>query len=240
MATRRQLINYLPPYLQDYRELWEVMAAEQPELDLLWQRAEEALSEQFILTAEDYGLSRWEQILQITPQEGASVEERRWQILARLNWDLPYTLPRLQQLLAEFCGEEQYRVLLWDYQLEVWLHNCSEAQRKTLQRLVRKMAPANLVLTLGYQRELLPPGTLATGILSEGAAALDLWPLLIREIQSGSSLAHGAMSEGAAALGLLPQAARCINATGEAVPSAAVQSQGITLNIYPQGGMTHG
>ena len=78
----RKLINYLPYVVRDYAEFQGITGAEQPEFEAAWAAAEDLLSNQFIKTAGNLGLSRWEKILGITPKGTDTLDDRRFRVLA--------------------------------------------------------------------------------------------------------------------------------------------------------------
>ena len=100
----RKLIDYLPYAVRDFKEYEGIMESEQPEFDQAWGNADDLLNNQFISTAGNVGLSRWEKILEITPKGTDSLEDRRFRILTRINEELPYTLPQLRNILETLCG----------------------------------------------------------------------------------------------------------------------------------------
>ncbi len=64
----RKLIDYLPYVIRDYAEFQGIMGSEQPEIEKAWNTTDDLLDNQFISTAGNVGLSRWEKILEITPR----------------------------------------------------------------------------------------------------------------------------------------------------------------------------
>ena len=59
----RKLIDYLPYVIRDYAEFQGIMGSEQPEIEKAWNTTDDLLNNQFIPTAGNMGLSRWEKIL---------------------------------------------------------------------------------------------------------------------------------------------------------------------------------
>ena len=94
----RKLINYLPYVVRDYAEFQGITGAEQPEVETAWAAADDLLANQFIKTAGNLGLSRWEKILGITPKGTDTLDDRRFRVLARMKEALPSTLPQLRVL----------------------------------------------------------------------------------------------------------------------------------------------
>ena len=104
----RRMLEYLPRILRD---VWEVLAytdGQQWAFDQAWLSAERVMANQFILDADDYGLSRWERMLKIIPKADDTLEIRRNRILLRLREKLPFTLRMLRKQLKLLCGEGKY------------------------------------------------------------------------------------------------------------------------------------
>ena len=93
----RKIIDYLPPYLTVYKEIKAIMEAEQPEFEIVWPQAENVLNDQFVSDSSTIGIERMEKILGIIPKKTDTLDERKFRILVKLNEQLPYTLPVLEQ-----------------------------------------------------------------------------------------------------------------------------------------------
>lgn len=138
----RQLIDYLPPVLRDVREYAHVTAAEQPEVDALWSEAARAVDNATVLTADEYGVARWERMLGITPPATRTLEDRRAAVLSAIFPPLPFTLRRLQQKLAPLGGAA--RVSHLSYHLDADFEANRPHNIDALVALLRGMLPANL------------------------------------------------------------------------------------------------
>ena len=146
MATDRKLINYLPPFMQVYREMATIMETEQTEVDRLWLEAENALADQFILEATENGVKRWESMLGISPKDTDTLDERKFRILTKLNQELPFTLRKLEQALTNLCGAGNYSVEITaeEYHIEVKLALTNENNYQEVVDILKKMVPANM------------------------------------------------------------------------------------------------
>lgn len=146
MATNRFLINYLPHYMQEYMEIKEIMKAEQPEIDALWSSVENAFADQYILDASEYGVMRWESMLEISPKDTDTLDERKFRILTRLNQELPYTLTKLKETLTALCGADGFSINLIaaQYHIEIKLAIGHHNNYQEVVSLLDKMIPANL------------------------------------------------------------------------------------------------
>lgn len=144
----RKLINYLPYVVRDYAEFQGIMGAEQPEFENAWAAVDDLLANQFINTAGNLGLSRWEEILGITPKGTDTLDDRRFRILARLNEELPYTLPQLRIILESLCGAGNYSADVTDYTLLVKVGVAAKKNFEVVQTLLERVAPVNLVIVV--------------------------------------------------------------------------------------------
>lgn len=146
----RQLLNYLPPILRPVRELRAVCAGQQSALERVWAAAEAALDDQFIEDARESGIARREEILHITPKGTDTLEARRFRVKARMNEQLPFTLPGLRAQLAELCGPDGYSVALagGGYRLTVRVALTAKGNFDDVDGLLRRVAPANIIVDL--------------------------------------------------------------------------------------------
>ena len=71
------LVQYLPPYMQEYKEPVETLKAENPEFTLEWKAADKVFRNRFISTADEDGIIHYEKILGIRPDINDSLESRR-------------------------------------------------------------------------------------------------------------------------------------------------------------------
>lgn len=143
-----KLLSYLPPYLQNYRELIAITDAEHPETEAVKQSIDLVLSESFVDTLDEYGCERWEKMLKIVIKPTDTLELRRFAILSKLLEDLPYTMRRLHEVLARLCGAKYYSVVLkhTEYFIQIWIEVQSMEKREIVIETVKRMIPANLVL----------------------------------------------------------------------------------------------
>ena len=146
MATDRFLIDYLPPFMQEHREIQKIMEVEQPEIDGLWGSCTNALDDMFVLYATENGVKRWEKIMGITPKDTDTIDERKFRILSKMNQELPYTLLKLEEALTTLCGANNFSINLQPdiYHIEVKLALNNANNYQDVVDLLTKMIPANL------------------------------------------------------------------------------------------------
>lgn len=146
----RKLIDYLPYVIRDYAEFQGIMGSEQPEIEKTWNTTDDLLDNQFIPTAGNMGLSRWEKILGITPKGTDTLDDRRFRVLTRLNEELPYTLPQLRNILETLCGKDNCSADMEEgtYQLLVKIGLAAKNNFNDVESLLNRVVPQNMVVTL--------------------------------------------------------------------------------------------
>ena len=145
----RRLINYLPPFVQRFKEISEVMETEQKELELAWSNAESTLADPYVMTATLNGIKRYEKIFGIVPKATDTLDERRFMVLSKMNEQPPYTLEALKNVLNALCGEDGYTLFMNtdDYELIVKLGVNNEKNYEAVVELLDRILPANIVRT---------------------------------------------------------------------------------------------
>ncbi len=147
----RKLIEYLPYIVRKYDVFQAITTAEQPEFDTVWQHTEHMRAEQYVVTANDMGLRRWESMLGIFPKDTDTTAYRRDRILARLHEKLPYTLKQLRKMLDALCGKDNYTLYLNDYTLYVSVSIAAKRYFDEVQSLVERVTPQNILLDIQQQ-----------------------------------------------------------------------------------------
>lgn len=154
----RLIIDYLPGVLKEVREIQAITSTEQIELSDLWDFLTDGMNDQFIVSANEYGIVRMEKILGILPKGTDTLEDRRFRVLGRLNAQLPYTYTRLEEMLKSLCGESGYSLVLQNeiYTLCVRVALTVKKSFDEVDNLLKQMCPANMVinLTLMYNQHL--------------------------------------------------------------------------------------
>ena len=144
------LIDYLPEIMQEIREIKVTIAAQQPEFVKVWNETHHALLDQFVCTATENGIARWEKILSIIPKGSQSLDTRRFRILTRLNEKLPYTAKTLAQQLESLCGKNGFSLTLNhdNYAVFVMVNLIAKNNFEDVRRLLNGVVPANMTIDL--------------------------------------------------------------------------------------------
>lgn len=146
---RKKLNEYLPSILLKTYEFPLLCDTEQREFDRLNTAVDEVLDAQFVSTAGERGIERYEQIFSIVPQDTDTLDERRFRVLAKINAQLPFSIRRLRQQLATLCGEDGYRMEIdgGRYTLTVKVALTAKRNQQAVEELLADIVPANMVCT---------------------------------------------------------------------------------------------
>lgn len=148
MIREVNLQSYLPLFMREYQEIAATLDAENPEFRLVWDAANRVLYNEFIATADEYGISRFEKILGILPYQEDTLESRRSRVFSQWFNEIPYTMKVLVARLITICGEGNFTIepdfmrytLVINTELEMF------GQVEELERLLESMIPCNMIV----------------------------------------------------------------------------------------------
>lgn len=144
----RLLIDYWPPAIREIADFAVLAHSQQPEFNLSYSQLDTLLDNLLLLTAGELGISRWEALLEIDPPSTATLEERRFTVLARLGESLPFTLRRLQSILDNLLGVGNSVASTSDYILKILLGTNLINQMGAVRALCERIVPANMVIQI--------------------------------------------------------------------------------------------
>lgn len=146
----RQMLDYLPSFIQGYEQISGIMATEQPEIDSTWKESDNTLNNLFVMTANESGIKLWERLLSITPKLTATLDERRFTVFSRINEKNVYTYSFLEFQLRLLCGQDGYSIHLnpGEYSIEVKVELTAKSKENDVKELLTRMCPANLLLSV--------------------------------------------------------------------------------------------
>lgn len=148
------LIDRLPAIYHAISDYHAITNASATELFPLYNRLSKLLDDQFISTASEEVIARWEKYLKLTPKGTDTLEERRFRVQVAMNDMPPYTDDYLKNKLDSLCGKNLWR---WhrDYDravLTIEVSLDSLANTESVVNMVRSIIPANLELQVrGYR-----------------------------------------------------------------------------------------
>ena len=140
--------RYYPDVVAPAKELKQLAAAENPEFQILWDQAWEWMKNTFVYDFSENGLQRWEKMLGITPELGESFEDRRTDVLLRLNNSVIYTERSLKKIYDSVYGINSVipDVRYKDYILALNLYGDAVWQPVKIKTYTRAIIPANLII----------------------------------------------------------------------------------------------
>jgi len=143
-----RLRKYLPEFISEIKEFQELDKVCSVEIDELREKLLQLQNNQFIETANDKGLRKYEQMLNIAYVEDEAV--RRFNILNKYNSTIPFTLTWLTNMLNITLGEGNFLLDMnyKEYTLTISVLASKEQHIQALYKDLRKKIPCNLVLNI--------------------------------------------------------------------------------------------
>lgn len=150
MIKTPDLISYLPPVIQELRELQAITNAENPEFQLVFDTSEQVLKNQFINDCDLDGIKRYEDVLKIKPSLNDTLESRKFRVLSRWDDKMPYTWNSFLKKLDSLCGEGNYTISLDNgiYTIYLETHIGIYGGLDEIYNLLNEVIPCNLVVNV--------------------------------------------------------------------------------------------
>lgn len=148
MSREISLIDYLPPFLQGYREIQAILTAENPEFQAVSDEGQVVLDNTFIMHCNEDGISKFEKMLGIYPLPTDTLESRQSRVLSRWNDVVPYTLKTFISKLTALQGNNNIQITIYNdqYKIKVVTHLERQGQQDALAYLFKTIIPCNLVV----------------------------------------------------------------------------------------------
>lgn len=155
MIREVDLVSYLPPFMQKYKEPVAALEAENPEFTIIWDATNRVLYNRFISTADEYGISRYENLLGIHPNSTDTLEMRRMRVQNRWLNTIPYTMKSLIAKFIELLGGER-NFSIWSdfqnsYEMVLTVYSLDDSQVDEIKFVLSTMIPVNIVTGVIYE-----------------------------------------------------------------------------------------
>ena len=140
------LLEYLPDFMQEYREIRQIMKSEEPEFKTLWDLFKKVFNNQFIQYCDEDGISKFEEMLNLHRYENDTLEIRIFRVLTYWNDQIPYTWKVLTQRLNQLCGVGNYELKpnFNNYELGITTKFDDSRKYDELNNMLKMILPANL------------------------------------------------------------------------------------------------
>lgn len=144
------LLDYLPPFIGNTKEVKTIMNIEQVEIDNLFAYVKEILMNMFVLHSNKYGVTRYEKIVGIVPRLSISLEQRKLDILSIYNEIPPYTYEKLQDILASIVGKDGFKLSLDipNFILNILLKRDKIVYLDTVNEMLERIVPINIIFKI--------------------------------------------------------------------------------------------
>lgn len=140
--------KYWTSVVKGIGEFQQIAAAENPEFNDLSACLTRLLNDTFVKPATEYGVKRWESILNIIPTPGDTLEDRKVKILSLLNITLPYTYEMLDGVVESILGAGNYEMYIREYTLTLETSFKSDNEYHDVLNLFGYVVPENLITNI--------------------------------------------------------------------------------------------
>lgn len=146
------IIEYLPPYLQEVKQFQEIAQIEDEEFKNINKRAKAMCEESIISLATEEGLARYEKILNINSSQNVNLEDRRFMVKANYLNRGNFTLRWLKNKLYELCGDKflidiDYKLLKLNISLDYSFKNIVNSFAKELENVIPCCIKCSIIYT---------------------------------------------------------------------------------------------
>lgn len=149
MIRTVNLINYLPHYLREYREIQQIIDVENPELQLAFDITETITNNQFITTSDIDGIQKYEYLCGINPDITSTLQDRIARVLFYWNDKTPYTyrvlVAKLDELHDDYIIITDFNNYAISFKFNV--NELSSVLVEDIDYLLDYMIPANLIVS---------------------------------------------------------------------------------------------
>lgn len=141
-----RLKKYLPEFISNIKEFQELDKTVSIEVDELRNKLQQIQLNQFIETANEEGLRRYEQLIGLSSDGDEQL--RRFNILNKYNSTIPFTMVWLKNMLNTTLGKGDFLLDMnhSEYTLTIGIVASKEHLIPVLFKDLRKKIPCNLIL----------------------------------------------------------------------------------------------
>lgn len=145
MDNNESIVRHLPPKLAEIKELSDIQYAIDPELKDILKIMLKVLNNRFPQLSDRDGVEAWEEWLGIMPDSTKSLDERRSDILVKMNARIPYTKVQLHRILAAAVGWDNYSFTLENFTLLVEIAFDQYDKLKAVRDILEQIVPAHIL-----------------------------------------------------------------------------------------------
>lgn len=183
-----KLEKYIPWVLQNAKEIQEICKVEDAELNDLYGQIWRWFANTFIFQTDIAGVERWEKMLGIYPEEGATLYDRRAAIFLMVNGTTPYTEKSFEVLTDGMYYKGAVTLAVNPNTYTVILNLASDMTERIneIRRYARLIIPANMTIQAASITPIASP--LYVGMIARKASKIEVGRL------SGDKVEHQSIS----------------------------------------------
>ena len=142
------IVENLPDFLKSIKEFCIIADMINSELELFRRRLQNSMINKCISDMDEYGISRLEKSLKITPLKADTLEERRFRLKLYSNGDRPYTFDIIDERLKKLCGADKIFTSVdeehYQYNLNID-KDVTQSQLTEIIKMINKVLPCNML-----------------------------------------------------------------------------------------------
>lgn len=141
-------LEYIPPVYSDIQEFKQLSKAYNIECERLAEYLKSIHDNYFIDTLNEYGCSRWEEILNLKANASYPIEDRRFAIKVKRLGQRPYSYSKLVEMLTSLVGADGFKLNLDTSRnhLKCMIALGEKRQIGAVKDLLEKIVPLNISL----------------------------------------------------------------------------------------------
>lgn len=138
-----------PEIIMNIPDIAELYSINDEQSQALEEAAEEMDKNMFLDQMDEPMTARWEAMLNITPQENDTLNDRRFRVKSKAVGKLPYSLRAVKRKLDTLCPEgNTMTVLAGEEKVEIKLALKSKKMIEDVQALMEEVLPLNMVYSV--------------------------------------------------------------------------------------------
>lgn len=143
------IIKYLPDVYKEFYEYQRTADSINPEFDLFRENVQKVVENFFPNTADRSAIERFEELLDIVPLPTQTLQDRRQQVITKLNYKLPYTEIQLRKMLAAVLGWENYKLIIEHLKAKLYIYEDNPTAIESSRKLFWDIIPMNMEAEFG-------------------------------------------------------------------------------------------
>ena len=143
-------IRYIPYVLNETDEFKALTSTLDYINENLEKDVEELKNNQYILDSTEDGIARYEKMINVTPLDSDTLEDRRFRVFTKYNQQLPYTERSLRNLLDTLIGNDGYKLEInhLSHSITVRVELTARSMFKSVETLLEGYIPLNIYIDL--------------------------------------------------------------------------------------------